>query len=502
MKDVKQLGLFAAIASLSYVFWMVGGMEMIERFAYYGVKAVATLYAKDAASNGGLGITLSDFGIIMGTWALMQSLLPIFVGGLADRYGYKETIFVSTVVKIVGYLVMAWYPTFWGFFGGAMLLATGTAIFKPGIQGTLVHSTNRQNSSMAWGIFYQTVNIGGWMGPLLAGFLRENLSWQSVFFACAGIISINFILLLLYKEPNKAERLERNRKIKAGELKQDHLVIASIKELKKPQLWAFLLVMSGFWFMFNSFFDVLPAHIDDWVDTGIIVQFLFGTDGTDSRLVQYLLAMTNDGLTIKPEGLINLNAGMIMIFCFAIGGWLSGKMKALTSMIVGTVLGSVALAWMGHSNWAWVFVFGILLFSTAEMLSSPKFLEYLGNIAPRDNKAMYLGFSQMSLAVGWTLEGYIGPWLYDVFASKDRFSRELLAERGMDGSAILEIPQGEAFTRLVEFTGESAQSLTAIMYEAHNIGYVWYIMAVVGVISAVGIYAYGRWMLSLRSRVG
>ncbi|MCP4445974.1 MAG: peptide MFS transporter, partial [Myxococcales bacterium] len=55
LEDVKQLGMFAAMASLSYVFWVVGGMEMVERLAFYGVKAVAALYATDATSKGGLG---------------------------------------------------------------------------------------------------------------------------------------------------------------------------------------------------------------------------------------------------------------------------------------------------------------------------------------------------------------------------------------------------------------------------------------------------------------
>ena len=48
LADVKQLGLFAAIASLGYVFWIVGAMEMIERLAYYGVRTVAGIYATDA----------------------------------------------------------------------------------------------------------------------------------------------------------------------------------------------------------------------------------------------------------------------------------------------------------------------------------------------------------------------------------------------------------------------------------------------------------------------
>ncbi len=75
---------------------------------------------------------------------------------------------------------MAFFPSFWGFLIGAILLAGGTGIFKPGIQGTLVLSTGRQNTSMAWGIFYQVVNIGGFLGPLVAVHMRQ-LSWDNVF---------------------------------------------------------------------------------------------------------------------------------------------------------------------------------------------------------------------------------------------------------------------------------------------------------------------------------
>jgi dipeptide/tripeptide permease len=195
VKDVKQLGIWAALASLSYVFWVCGAMEMVERLAYYGVRQVSSLYATDAASNGGLGLKGSDVGIIFLFWALMQSFVPVFTGGISDRVGYKETIFASTVIKILGYLLMAWFPTFWGFMAGALVLAFGTGIFKPGIQATIVKSTSRENSSMAWGVFYQTVNIGGFIGPLLAAQLRQ-LEWSHVFYACAGIISINFLLLV------------------------------------------------------------------------------------------------------------------------------------------------------------------------------------------------------------------------------------------------------------------------------------------------------------------
>lgn len=217
LSEVKQLGMWASIASLSYIFWIVGGMELVERIAYYGVKASAGLYAKAPTSEGGLGISLSDYGVIIAIWAFMQTFIPVFTGGISDRVGYKETIFASTIIKIAGYLVMAFFPSFYGFLFGAILLAAGTGIFKPGIQGTLVLSTGRQNTSMAWGIFYQVVNIGGFLGPLVAVHMRQ-LSWDNVFYACAAIISLNFLFLLAYKEPGKEERLERNRKIKSGEI--------------------------------------------------------------------------------------------------------------------------------------------------------------------------------------------------------------------------------------------------------------------------------------------
>jgi hypothetical protein len=147
-----------------------------------------------------------------------------------------------------------------------------------------------------------------------------------------------------------------------------------------------------------------------------------------------------------------------------------------------------------------VCLFGIAIFSIGEMLSSPKFGEFIGNFAPADKKAMYLGFSQIPLAIGWTLEGKFGPLLYDVFASKDRFARELLAERGMDAAAVAGIPQGEAFDRLVAFTGEDPWTLTRVLYDSHNVGVVWDIMGIVGIVSAVGIFLYGRWIRTLTVR--
>jgi proton-dependent oligopeptide transporter, POT family len=501
LADVAQLPLWPALKSLSYVFWIVGAMEMIERLAYYGVAAVRTLYLRDPLDKGGLALTENSYGTILMVWAFAQSGVPVLTGGLSDRYGYKETIFLSTVVKITGYLTMAFFPSYWGFFAGAMLLATGTAIFKPGIQGTLVNSTRRENSSMAWGVFYQTVNIGGFIGPLVAGVMRK-LAWRNVFLACAAIICVNFLLLLVYKEPGKAARLERQRDEKDRKVARRSLVADSIEELVKPHVWTYLLVFSGFWFMFNTLFDVLPNHIEDWVDTRGLVDALFGAaPAHPNPVVGFFVDLNKEGTEILPEGMLNIDAGLIMTTCFLFA-WLSGKMKAITSMVVGTLLSTLGLFLSGYSALGWISMTAIAVFAVGEMLSSPKFSEFIGNFAPPDKKAMYLGFSQIPLALGWSLEGKVGPSIYGAMGSKDMFARQMLAEKGLP-SDLAAVPQGKAFDKLVEVLGQAPWDVTKMLYDRHHssIAGVWYIMGAVGIVSALGIWLYGSW-IERRRRAG
>jgi MFS family permease len=500
LADIKQLGLWAAIASLSYVFWVVGGMELVERLAYYGVRIVASLYATHPASEGGLGVTMARFGTLLLCWNLTQSLIPVFTGGLSDRYGYKQTIFASTILKSLGYLIMAWFHSFGGFFAGAICLATGTAIFKPGIQGTLIRASNRRNSSMAWGIFYQTVNIGGWIGPLIALRMRT-LSWKYVFYINAAFICMNFLLLLTYREPGKEQRLARQQRIREGKEQQPSLWLEALHELKKPHLILYLAIFSVWWVMFPMILDVLPKFVDDWVDTRPMVLALFGEHGTQNPIWKFILGMDASGMTIQPEGIVNINAGMIMITCFLVAGF-SARMRATNSMLFGTLLIALGLCFLGLTNLVWYTFLAIVIFSFGEMLASPKFSEFLGNIAPMDKKAMYAGFSQAPIMVGFTIEGKLGPQLYHIFSTKDEFAREMLLKNGFTPSQVTEhaLPVGEAFNKLVQVTGQTSDHLTQLLYLQHHVGTTWLIFAGIGLVSAVMIYFYGLWLKTLVAR--
>ena len=308
-------------------------------------------------------------------------------------------------------------------------------------------------------------------------------------------------MLLTYQEPGKQERLERRAEVKAGRVRETSLWRESLQELKKPHLHYYLLIFSLWWFMFPMLWDVLPKYVEDWVDTGEIVRSLFGTGGTRSNLMHFLLGMKENGLKIEPEGIVNINSGAIMLTCFIIAG-LSAKMRATNSLLLGTLLVVAALTLFGLFNLAWLCVAAMLVFSLGEMLASLKYSEFLGNIAPADKKAMWIGFSQGPMLIGATIEGKVGPQLYHIWSDKDVFARDMLMNNGWTPAqvAIDALPPGEAFKKLVETTGKSPEELTRLLYSTHHVGSTWCFFACIGLLAAALIWAYGRWVRRLAER--
>ncbi len=77
---------------------------------------------------------------------------------------------------------------------------------------------------------------------------------------------------------------------------------------------------------------------------------------------------------------------------------------------------------------------------------------------------------------------------------------ELTARYRDDAQAFVEtLPQGEAFDWLVVLTGDTPAAMTELLYTTNNIGLVWYVLGVIGIITAIGIWQSGRWILTLQT---
>jgi MFS family permease len=447
-------------------------MEMFERLAYYGVRMVIPIYIAQADEIHGLHFSQTDKGTIFLLWALVQAGVPIFSGGFADRYGFKPTIALSIAIKVIGYLLMATQREFWPFTIGCLVLAFGTAIFKPGVQGTLVRSLNEKNSGVGWGTFYMLVNVGGFLGPPLAHFLY-GISWPAVFYGCAAIVSLNFLMLFTYKEVASGGDMSGG----IGAVTK-----RTFRNLMRPQLFVFILVMSGFWLMYYQLFDILPNFIVDWTDSRAIVQAL--------HLGKMFTNETARGTMVAQEWMINLNGGLIVLFVVWVS-FLVSKMKRVPSIFWGIAIGSIGLVLTGFTMSGWFCLFGIVVFSIGEMLASPKMYEYLGVIAPPGEKGLYMGYVNMPIAIGWAYGSFMGGHIYENQGDKANLALRWLSEHQGTSSGV---ERTAAMTRLQEVTGLDPVAATKMLWDAYHPHTLWYPFAAVGLASAVGIWLYSRWI--------
>lgn len=463
------------VKSFTWPFWSANIMEMFERLAFYGVRTVIPIYIASSEDPAGLHFTHIQKGEIFAWWALVQSLVPMFSGGFADRYGYKKTIAGSICLKVIGYVMMATLRSYEGFLAGCLMLALGTAIFKPGVQGTLSQGLTRKNSSVGWGFFYQLVNIGGFLGPPLASFLHTH-NWPAVFYGCAGIVSLNFLTLLTYKEVDSGGGVVGNPL---------EVMKLTFKEFFTPKLVSFIVIMSGFWLMLNQLWDMLPNFIEDWVDTSMIVHAL-------GLGVGNVVAETSRGMQIKQEWLINMNPGLIVLFMIPVAALVS-KMRRLSSIVLGIVLASIGLVVAGYTTSGLGCLLGIFLFSFGEMTASPKMNEYLAVIAPEGKKGLYLGYANVPLAIGWFYGSKMGGKIYDEQGDKAALAIRYIKEHGlMAADAIEKLKRTEAMVTLQNLVQKSPVEVTQLLWDTYHPYQLWYTFTAIGIASAVGMVVYSQ----------
>ena len=518
----EPLGLWDQLKGFNRVFWMGNTIEMVERLAYYGLRAVVPLYIVLAIEEGGPQFDQTQKGMIFAIWAAIQSFVPIFTGGYADRFGYKLTVAVSTIVKIFGYLSMAYAieiaslisggasdgvpghsTTYASFIVGASLLALGTAIFKPGIQGIVALQLKEANASVGWSVFYQLVNLGGFLGPYLASVMRL-MAWRYVFIACAVIISINFVLLLTFPEPAREGSTTDEPKAPAS---HDRSFFAAVGRFAKvfwdgvigifePRLAAFLVVFSGFWAMFHQLFDLLPNYISDWVDSSMVT----------SALAAPLFALFGStppaewAGQLPPEQMVNLNAGMCMLLAFLVGFY-TGKVRSMTAMIAGILVASTAIYGLGTSTNGWWVLACIAVFSLGELMSSPTKMRYFSSIAPPGKKGTYLGYINATGGIGWALGSLIAGAMYEQGGDKVVLARRHLVEKlGQDATTIAEMAKTEVMPHLAQATEQTVMAAQSMLYELYDPSFIWTHFAIIGAVSMVGLIIFDlvtRWNLKL-----
>ncbi len=163
--------------------------EMWERFSYYGMRGLLTLFLMAAVADGGYGMSAKRAGAIYGLYTAGVYLLALPGGWIADRIlGQRRAVFYGGVVIAAGHFSMA-IPLVPTFYMGLILIVLGTGLLKPNVStivGGLYPEEEGARRDAGFSIFYMGINLGALFGPLICGTLGEKVNWH-LGFSAAGI---------------------------------------------------------------------------------------------------------------------------------------------------------------------------------------------------------------------------------------------------------------------------------------------------------------------------
>jgi dipeptide/tripeptide permease len=386
------------------VFWVANSIEVLERFAYYGIYFGFGIYMAS------LGYSRAQLGIVQSIFLLLSYGIPVIAGTFADRYGFKKILIVSYLAYLPAILLLILTKSFSGIVLTMLSIGLAAGIFKPLVAGTVRAVTDKTNKTLGFGIFYAMVNVGGSFGPIVLGKLRA-ISWNYAFMAAAAsIVVMLFITIFFYKEPER-----ETEGTTLGERLTEIGVV--LKDLK----FSALLVILGvfFWLPFWCFFNLCAVYVDGNLDTARLYESMRGVLGTG--FTDFFSQVDEEGTRRILGETISHTGWIIMVFQVFVSR-IAERFKAMPTFLVGLFLIAVGFVVIGFANVsapALIFL-GIIIFAIGEMVSSPRIQEYITWIAPKEKAGQYMGMNFLSIMIGAALSGVTYTSLSGYFNSMDR----------------------------------------------------------------------------------
>jgi dipeptide/tripeptide permease len=390
------MSVFKTLRSFPRNFYTVIVMEFFERGSYYGVMSVLSVYLALGVNEGGLGFSKESIGVIKSTVTPLLYFLPILSGALAARFGYKKILSLAFVLMSTGYALSSTVTSYPMIFLCLLLMAVGAGLFKPLIAGTIAKSTDESNSSLGFGIYYWSINLGAFIFPLILIPWMKSFGWSYIFIMAAVGTGWLFILNMIgFREDKTSEK----QKSIADIIVEMVMVIANVRFI------LLILIYSLFWVMYFQMYDSVLWYVTEEVDmTSVNItvnEFLSGY-------------VENPQWKFDAEHVTVVNAGVIILLQLFVSAILK-KAKPLPTMMAGILLGSVGMAVLAFSTEGWIFLLGCVIFTLGEMTAHPKFISYVGLVAPDDKKALYQGYAFMYGFFGSLIGGVFGATMYVYF---------------------------------------------------------------------------------------
>jgi dipeptide/tripeptide permease len=368
-------------------FWVANFTEIFERLSYYAVFASLARYLHESLQfpteqAAGLG------GIFGGAvW-----VMAIFGGALADRIGFRRALSVAYLILTIAYFLVGSIGAPWlapvrnalplGLVVGVILFlpALGVALVKPSVVGTTARASKENVRALGYSIYYTMVNIGSFLGPYGAGWIRTRVNRgemrvENVFrLAALSVFLMLIAVLVFFREPRRhaSEKTTDDRVASLGQVARN---FASV--LGNGRFVLFLLIFSGYWVVFWQQYLILPIYIHDYVDASANTELILITD----PLIVIFFTVALNALMRRVPSFAAVTLGTLITAV----GWLPLAMKPTIAMAV----------------------LSLALVAFGEITQQPRYYEYISRLAPPGQQGTYLGFAFLPIGIGSLIAGVI-----------------------------------------------------------------------------------------------
>ncbi len=430
--------------ALAHIF----GVEMWERFSFYGMQGILLIYMYFSVADGGLGIDRGIATGIVGAYGGSVYLATILGAWLADRVlGSERVLFFSAIVIMAGHIALAVLPNAWGLGVGLLLVALGSGGLKANataVVGTLYAEKDPRRDA-GFSLFYLGINLGAFLGPIITGILQSSAGFHWGFGAAAvgmaiGLVQYSFGRRQLPDAARAvADPLPRSRAgvcigigaagialiaalVLTGVVRADNLatvvilvtlaaaiayfgvIISSraISATERSRVIGFLplfIVNVGFWSLYQQQFTVLTVYSDERLNREIL--------GWEMPI-----SWVN---AINPVFVIILSGVFAAIWARRGDRAPSAPVKfSLGAMVMGLAfLAFLPFTGTGQNGTPLPAIIGILLvFTIAELFISPPGLSVTTKLAPKRFHTQMVALYFLSVALGTAIAGWCATF-YD-----------------------------------------------------------------------------------------
>jgi len=377
--------------------------EMWERFSYYGMRALFVLFlvAETTSSNAGFGWTNEEALALYGTYTMLVYLASVPGGWVADRLlGQRKTVMLGGALLCIGHGVLAFNSEI-AFYIGCLFIILGVGGLKPNISSMVggLYKPKDERRDIGFYIFYMGINIGGFLAPILCGYIGEKYNWHYGF----GLAAIGMLLgqgvyfwgqkYLVHVGNKMSVKNEADRVLLERPLTKIE------KDRVKVLLISFLLIIL-FWAAFEQAGGLMNLYASQKTDRNFFGLFEIPASVFQSVNSFFIITLATAegafGVRWEKKG-----KEASSIFKIALG---------LVIMALGfgfMAAASAQYAQEGSSAMYWV-ILAFLFHTVGELCASPVSLSYITKLAPLKYASIIMGLYWAATGLGNKVAGKIG----------------------------------------------------------------------------------------------